>query len=112
MNIPFCCYGRWGTKYKVHIGILLESLNSRNWSNDFLLVCDLKLCNMLLGIQSCTSLHSCPYCEGHKVNEKGENTNGRGKWCIGVMRTESNIWNNYSNYYTEGKGNRKKLETF
>ena len=28
------------------------------------------------------------------------------------MRTESNIWNNYRNYCTEGKGNRKNLKHF
>ena len=50
-----------------------NSLNLTNLSNDFVFVCDLKLCNMLLGIQSCTSFHSCQYCNGHKVNEKGEN---------------------------------------
>ena len=49
-----------------NIKILLDSLNLHELSKDFRISCDLKLIDILLGIQSCSSLHPCPYCEGMK----------------------------------------------
>ena len=51
---------------RANVEILLDSLNLPELTEDFQLVCDLKLANIILGIQSCSSLYSCPYCEGSK----------------------------------------------
>ena len=40
-----------------HVEILLDSLNLPELTEDFQLVCDLKLANIILGIQSCSSLY-------------------------------------------------------
>ena len=37
-------------------------------SDDIQIVCDSKLFSILLGIQTATSMHGCPYCESFKVN--------------------------------------------
>ena len=49
---------------------LLDSLNLPEFKKDFQITCDLKLINIVAGIQSCSSLYSCPYCEGSKVAER------------------------------------------
>ena len=52
---------------------LLDSLNLPDFKEDFQITCDLKLINIVAGIQSCSSLYSCPYCEGSKVSaDKGK----------------------------------------
>ena len=66
----------------------IQQFGRRKWPNasaslpeledNFQLVCDLKLANIILGIQSCSSLYSCQYCEGSKVDDSGKPTNGRG----------------------------------
>ena len=69
--------------------------------------------NILLGIQTATARHGCPYCESYKVNLEQKKTNNRGKYqkVNGndiVMRTWSNIELHSENYKLYGGGNRKK----
>ena len=70
-----------------NVKIIVESLDLPSLSKDFQIVCDLKMINIFLGIQSCSSMHGCPYCEGHNVDEKGHKTNKRGKWVKKEKRT-------------------------
>ena len=46
-------------------------------NDDIQIVCDLKLVSILLGIQTATYMHSCPYCDYFKLNcEKSKSTPG------------------------------------
>ena len=94
--------------------IIIKSLNLASLGDDIQIVCDLKLVNILLGIQTATAMHGCPYCESYKVNLEQKKTNNRGKYqkVDGndiVMRTWSNIELHSENYKLYGGGNRKKL---
>ena len=62
---------------------LLENLNLPGLSHKFAISADLKLVDILLGIQSCTSNPPWPYCLDYKVDKFGkpkqmENGCGRG----------------------------------
>ena len=92
---------------------LLDSLNLPNFREDFQITCDLKLIKIVAGIQSCSSLYSCPYCEGSKVsNESGKPTSGRGKWKAGDLRTFGSIAEHQSKWREETNGNRKLLKEY
>ena len=97
---------------RANIETLLDSLNLPELEENFQLVCDLKLANIILGIQSCSSLYSCPYCEGSKVDESGKPTNGRGRWVPGHLRTSRNISANQSEWALKTNNNRKMLKHF
>ena len=63
-----------------NVELLLDSLNLPQVRENFKVVSDLKLVNIMSGIQSCTSMHSCPYCEGSKIDQSsGKPTTGRGR---------------------------------
>ena len=77
---------------------------------DFQITCDLKLINIVAGTQSCTSLYSCPYCEGSKVAlESGKATTGRGKWVAGELRTFKSIEEHQKRWENETNSNRKSM---
>ena len=97
---------------RANVEILLDSLNLPELTEDFQLVCDLKLANIILGIQSCSSLYSCPYCEGSKVDKDGKPTSGRGCWQPGELRTLRNITANQSEWALKTNSNRKQLKNF
>ena len=48
---------------RTNVEILLNSLNLPLLSQDYQLVMDLKMTNIVLGIQTCTSMFGCPFCE-------------------------------------------------
>ena len=95
-----------------NVEILLGSLNLPDLEEDFQLVCDLKLCNLILGIQSCTAMYGCPYCEGFKIDNNNVRTNGRGLWIPKEMRTGDNISANKSQWAIETNKNRKQLKNY
>ena len=78
-----------------NVEIMLSSLKLHELDDDFHIVCDLKMLNTLLGIQSSTSLYGCPFCEACKIDENGRVTNERGEWNFDPektpLRTISNI---------------------
>ena len=76
------------------------------------MVADIKLLHILLGLNGCSSMHSCPYCEGHKVKPNGEKTGGPGKWTIGQMRTLKRCQELYEIWMTVEQGNEKKLVNY
>ena len=46
-----------------NVEIMLNAIRLHEIEEDFQVVCDLKMLNILLGIQSSTSLFGCPFCE-------------------------------------------------
>ena len=95
-----------------NVKILLDSLDLPSLSQEFQIVCDLKMINLILGIQSCTAMFGCPFCEGHKVDINGKKTNQRGRWVKGKQRTVRNLLENYHNYIDNGEDHRKNLKNF
>ena len=88
---------------------LLEKLNLPELSHTFARSADLKLVDILLGIQSCTSIHSCPYCLGYKVDKFGKKTNGKGLW-KGTF--EARTWGNLNGHqglWAETAANKRNL---
>ena len=51
---------------RYNIEVLWNSLNLNDVQLDFQLVCDSKLTNIILGIQSCTLLYACLFCDSCK----------------------------------------------
>ena len=74
---------------------ILDTLNLPELSQNCKIVSDLKVINILLVLQSCSSMHPCPYCMGYKVNKNGLKTNQKGRFHPGKLRTMGNIkeWN-------------------
>ena len=92
-----------------NLKVLLDSLNLHDLSKNFRLVCDIKVMNMLLGIQSCSSMHPCPYCNGYKFDKMGEKTNQKGLWLKGEPRTKKSLLEDYQKWAMETECNRKVL---
>ena len=85
-----------------NVEILLNSLNLPELSKECQVVCDLKLCNLLLGIQSCSSCFGCPYCEGYKVDpETNKPTNGTRVWLAKDLRTANKMTECHDNWAKE-----------
>ena len=57
-------------------------------------------------------MHSCPFCEGHKVDSEGKKTNARGTWLCGNLRTLKNIEINHEKFQKEGKGKKSQAKNF
>jgi hypothetical protein len=58
--------------------VIFRTLNLNDLQQEYTIVCDLKLMAILLGISSCTSMHSCPYGECCKRDQCGRKTNRKG----------------------------------
>ena len=95
-----------------NLKVLLNSLNLHELSKDFIFSCDLKLIDILLGIQSCSSLHPCPYYEGNKINRCGEKTNKKGIWVKENPWTMKSLTDSFSNWVHETGSNRKLLKHY
>ena len=102
-NVPECYY---------NLKVLLDSLNLHDLSKNYRLVCDLKVMNMLLGIQSCSSMHPCPYCNGYKFDKMGKKTNQKGLWLKGEPRTMKSLLEDYQKWALETNSNRKMLKEY
>ena len=70
---------------------LLGSLDLDNLNEDFQVVCDFKLINIILGIQTCTSRFGCAFCIGCKVDSDGNFDIKNGTYKKGEMRTWQQI---------------------
>jgi hypothetical protein len=97
--------------------IIIKALNLASLPNTIQIVCDLKLISLLLGIQTASAMHGCPFCDSFKVNDKDKKVNTRGRYREVdenniVMRTWQNIEDNNDNYLLEGQGNRNILQNF
>ena len=60
--------------------IIINSLNLSSLPDDIQIVCDLKLIGLLLGIQTASAMHGCPFCDSYKVNEHDNKVNTRRKY--------------------------------
>ena len=49
---------------RANYDILLDSLDLQNISDEIQIVCDFKLINIILGLQTCCSRYSCAFCPG------------------------------------------------
>ena len=99
-----------------NLEILMTRLRLRRFSKQFSLVCDLKLIDILVGLQGGSSMYPCPYCLGCKVDSEGKPTNQKGKFQKGEPRTFRNIREQYEkskNKHRNGKStSRKSLKKF
>ena len=69
----------------------MDTLNLPEFSQNCKIGSDLMVINIFLGLQSCSSIHPCPYCMGYKINKKGLKTNQKGRFQPGKQRTMGNI---------------------
>ena len=101
-----------------NIELMLNEMNLQDLGDNFQVVCDLKMMNILLGIQSSTSLFGCPFCEASKINEDGKVTNQRGEWNYDPVKTRLRTINNivehanaYQNEPLKKNGKQDKTKT-
>ena len=90
-----------------NVTILLSKLNLPELRKDFCVVADLKLVDIMVGIQSTSSMHPCPYCDGHKVDKSGRKTNQKGTFVKGIPRTMKNVQEHFEDYSVHS--NKKQL---
>ena len=87
-------------------------------SEDLKFVSDIKLLLLCLGIHGSTSMHSCPFCEGHRARwgkdkdgvERWIKQGGAGRWIPGEPRTLRRIQEHYERWMQETSGDAKKLK--
>ena len=81
-----------------NVTILMSKLNLPELRKDFCVVADLKLVDIMVGIQSTSSMHPCPFCDGHKVDKNGRKTNQKGTFIKGIPRTMKNVQDHFADY--------------
>ena len=64
-----------------NVTILMSRLNLTELKKDFCVVADLKLVDIMVGIQSTSSMHPCPYCDGAKFDKKRCENKSKGHFC-------------------------------
>ena len=92
-----------------NLRVILEALKLKYLKKKYNVVCDLKLKKILLGMTNCSSMHACPFCEGHKVDANGKK---KGRWIPGRKRTIKNVIENQTKYVDETGCNRKLLQDY
>ena len=80
---------------------LLGTLNLTTLDKDFGVVCDLKVIDILVGLQSTSSRHCCPYCKGAKYDIKGDFTNN-GLWNMDAQRRLKILGKNCNQIFSGG----------
>ena len=66
-----------------NVTVLMSKLDLHELRKDFCVVADLKLVDIMVGIQSTSSMHPCPYCDGAKIDKNGLKTNQKGTFVKG-----------------------------
>jgi hypothetical protein len=82
---------------------ILEKLNIHNLYQDYHLVSDLKLYNIILGLTACSSRHGCPFCNGRKGPD--------GVWIKGEDRTLETLLEDQE-MWEHNSGDRAQLKEF
>ena len=95
-----------------NVTILMSKLNLPALRKDFCVVADLKLVDIMVGIQSTSSMHPCPYCDGYKVDKTGKKTNQKGTFVKGSKRTGRTLQTDFESYNSLGRSDRKQLMNF
>ena len=93
-----------------NLRVLLNALNLPSLSKIPRIVCDLKVMNILLGIQSCSCMHPCPYCFGFKVNKFGEKTNQKGRFNVGKPQTINTLREHFNLWVKETNSDRNQIK--
>ena len=93
---------------KVH----LDQLHLRALQSEFKIVADIKLLDIMCGLQSTSSIHPCPYCTGAKLDKNGRETNGKGTFVKGEPRTMKNLREDAEEYCRNGLQKRAMLRQF
>ena len=75
------------------------------------LVFDLKLFNLIAGIQTASSIMACPFGLCYRINEKGEPSN-TGRWVKGEPRTMRQCHKFHEDWMTETGGDRSRLRHY
>ena len=70
-----------------NLRIIFDEIKINEVSKKYKMIGDLKVYNMLLGMQSSGSLHPCPYGLCYKIDKYGQKTNQQGSWVKGDDRT-------------------------
>ena len=70
-----------------NLRVIFDEMKINEVSKKYKIIGDLKVYNMLLGMQSSGSLHPCPYGLCYKVDQNGHKTNQKGPWVVGEDRT-------------------------
>ena len=96
---------------RTNVKVLIENLDLPEIKKDFAVIADLKLIDILCGIQSTSSIHCCPYCTGNKVDKSGKPTNKKGTWVKGEVRTGQSLQDSYEAFVQSG-ARRKDLRNF
>ena len=91
---------------------MLDSLDLPSLSKDFSIVVDLKCMLILLGLQSASSIHNCPYCTGYKVNKDGNKNKRKGNWAKGTPRNLKNLEEIFFQWSTETNSDRALLKKY
>ena len=97
---------------RANVKVLVDKLNLPDLQKDFKIVADIKLIDIMTGIQSTSSTHPCPYCKGVKLDKKGRETNGKGTFIKGDPRSMKNLREDSHEYSTIGFPNRQTLRHF
>ena len=99
-----------------NLEIIMSRLKLKKVHKEFSLVCDIKLIDILVGLQGCSSMYPCPYCMGCKTDDFGNATNQRGTFQKGEARTFRNIREQFiasNTKYRNGKyPSKKNLKKF
>ena len=99
-----------------NLEIVMNRLKLRKLSKQFALVCDVKLIDILVGLQGCSSMYPCPYCLGCKLDESGKPTNQKGTFKKGEPRTFQNVKEQFTKSRTKHRNgkfpSRKSLKQF
>ena len=95
-----------------NVRVLIEKLNLPDLQQDFAVMADIKLIDIMCGIQSTSSTHPCPFCNGVKIDSKGKETNQNGTWVKGTPRTGKTLREDSEQYQAIGFPNRQTLRHF
>ena len=85
-----------------NLNLMLNSIKAETLN--FRLSTDLKLLNIVIGKQSASCKHPCPYCDSFKGAD--------GRWSSGKLTSFSDLNSNYLNYAEKGNNKRQKLKEF
>ena len=94
-----------------NLKLIFDEIRINQVSRKFKMIGDLKIYNMLLGMQSSGSIHPCPWGLCYKVDHMGQKTNQKGSWIKGADRTlEGNA--EEARAFAETTNNRELLQYF
>ena len=95
-----------------NVKVLVDKIHLHGPQSEFKIVADIKLLDIICGLQSTSSIHPCPYCKGAKLDKNGKETNGKGTFVKGEPRTMKNLREDAEEYCRNGLQKRAMLRQF